>query len=452
MSISISNVSPPRRLTPASGKILNDGAAFVKLSPHKSVRNAAIIYEAIKKMPDQTLVRGDFDKNSRPLIYFPQRPPKKVGSVPVDSVAAKNIRSDRAEFASFMSSIVESAYKAALPKSPDIRAANSLRLKVIDIKKEDRDFTVGDIREPLRSIASAYNRRMLRKITSPHRTQTGTSSPVQTKRLKQFTDLNSSMTVKLCEALSLGLNSEQAEVTVLAAIQEMKDMLLKYRVARHVENISFLEFVQRHPIPRGVNTFAKLWLALDGSDRSDRNQFCTESWALEMDRICPLIVKEYRAAKMLKHRGGSIQNWGVSASSPTRSDSDSMITSSTSSSQSTRSRHSKQRIAQVVEKEKSPVAAKPISLYQFVRKSSSEEKSGSSEKLVSFLDSKPEIRTIIPYSEIRIPSANLISATLPSEKLLVSGKITSNDRSRAEEQSTEPNLSNNAEVLSQDEY
>jgi hypothetical protein len=448
MSTSISTVSPPRLLKPISGKIMNDGAAFVPLSPHKGVRNAAIIYEAIKNMPDQTLVRGDFDKKSRPLIYFPERPPKKVGSVPVDSVAAKNIRSDRAEFASFMSSIVESAYKAASPHSPDIRAAYSLRSKVIDIKNEDRDFTVGDIREPLRSIANAYKRRMLRQITSPHRTQTGTSSPVQTKRFKQFTDLNSSMTIQLCEALSLGLKSEQAEVTALAAIKAMKDMLPKYRVARHTEKISFMEYVQRYPIPRGVNTFAKLWLSLDGPDRSGRKQFCTESWALEMDRICPLIVQKYRAAKMLKHRGGSGQQWGVSDSSSLGSETE----SSSSSSQSTSSQKSKRRGTLPVEKDESPLVITPVGLYQFVRKSSSEERSHSSEKQVSFLDSQPEIKTIIPYSDIPIPSSNPVPANLQSEKFFASVKLTANDQSRAEERSTEPNLSNNAEVLSQDEY
>ena len=301
MSTPISTLSPPRFLRPVSGKIMNDGAAFVPLSPHKGVRNATIIYEAIKNLPDQTLIRGDFDKRSQPLIYFPKRPPKQVGKVVVDAVAARNIRCDRAEFASFMKSIVEATFKAAPPHAPELHAAFELRCRTLEIRNCGRDFTVGDIKEPLRSIAKSYHRKQLKNITSPHRTKQGNESALQAKRFKQFGNISGTLLVQLCSALAEGMGgSKQAEAKALAAVNDMKKMLFDYRALREKENISFSDFLLKYPISRGANSFAKLWLVLNGPDRNDRTQFCTESWALEMDQVCPMIVNEYRAAKRLR--------------------------------------------------------------------------------------------------------------------------------------------------------
>lgn len=303
MSTPISIASPPRLLRPVSGKILNDGAAFVPLSPHKGVRNAVIIYEAIKNLPDQTLIRGDFDKESQPLIYFPERPPKQVGNVAVDAVADGNARCDRAEFASFMKSIVEATFKAAPTHAPELRAAFELRCRTLKITGSGCDFTVGDIRESLRSIAKSYYRRQLKQITSPHRTKQGDDSLLQIKRFKQFESINDTLLVQLCTALSAGIgDGKKAESKALAAINSMKKMIFEYRVLRNTENMSFSDFLLKHPIAHGVHSFAKLWLVLNGPDRNDRTQFCTESWALEMDLICPMIVNAYRAAKQLKNQ------------------------------------------------------------------------------------------------------------------------------------------------------
>lgn len=300
MSTASSSVSPQRVLKPASGKILNEGAPFVQLSPHKSVRNASIIYDAIKNLPDQTLIRGDFDKKSRPLIYFPERPPKQIGKAAVDAIAAKNISHDRAEFASFMSSIVEATFKAADPHSPELHAVFNLRSATIHVMKERRDFTVGDIKASLRSIAKANNRKILKNITSPHRTPPGSTSPLRAKRLKQFFTINAQLTGQLSDALSYRLKGKHADSIALDAISEMKKMAFTYSVLRDTENLSFADFLQQRPISEGVYTFAKLWLTMNGPDWNGRVQFCTEAWALEMDRVCPMIVNEYRAAKQKK--------------------------------------------------------------------------------------------------------------------------------------------------------
>lgn len=304
MSTSVSTASPPRLLRPVSGAIRKDGAPFVPLSPHKGVRNAAIIYQAIKDLPDKTLIRGDFDKQSRPLIYFPERPPKKIGQL--SPVAAKNACFDRAEFASFMRSIVEATFKTAPAHSPQMKAAFDLRSTTLAVTKQQRDFNIGDIRESLRSIAKSWNRQNLKYVTSPHRTQPGKESPLQAKRFEKFCDIKGAQIAQLCEALSIGMKGDDARNKSLSAVQAMKKMLFSYRILRDKEDISLIDFLQGHSISQEVYTFAKLWLALSGPERYGRTQFCTESWSLEMDRICPLIIKKYRDQKRVVS-GGDIK-------------------------------------------------------------------------------------------------------------------------------------------------
>ena len=80
----------PRVLTPVAEYFSHDGAAFVRLTPSKSLKNAAIIYESIKNLPDKTLVRGDFDRKTRPYIFFPKRTKKKIGlGGSLDTIALK---------------------------------------------------------------------------------------------------------------------------------------------------------------------------------------------------------------------------------------------------------------------------------------------------------------------------------------------------------------------------
>lgn len=460
MSVPTSNASPPRLLKPVAGKIQNDGAAFVPLSPHRGIRNAAIIYEAIRNMPDKTLVRGDFDKQSRPLIYFPDRPPKRVGKVDVDTVASRNAIHDRAEFASFIRSIVEATFRAAPAQSPELHAALNLRNKALSTLQDNRDFTVGDIKASLRSIAKAYNRQNLKNITSPHRTQPGTASPLQAKRFRQFSEINGEMIVRLCDALSLGMDDGDAQATALMAVQEMKQLLFRYRVLRDTENLSFADFLRQHAIPRGAHTFARLWLALSGPDRAGRTQFCTESWALEMDKVCPLIVKEYRSAKRIRHRGGSSEDWGKSETSSAGSESD----SSTSP---------QPRVRRVAKRPKAPAtvisggeASANLSSWtspKLTRQSSMpqlrsrsrpelDESDKSSDPQVSFLDALPVVETVIYYSAIDTSASASASepeapATGPGQQVLP-GTVMSND----EEKSRVADDSGNADIFSQEEH
>ncbi len=465
MSTPLPNISPPRLLKPVTGKIQNDGAPFVPLSPHKGVRNAVIIYEAIKNLPDQTLVRGDFNKRSQPLIYFPERPPKQVGKAPVDAVAHRNARHDRAEFASFMRSIVEATFNAAPVKAPELRAAFALRCTTIKVSEEQRDFTVGDIRDSLRSISKAYNRQLLKDITSPHRTQSASNPQLQSKRFKQFIDMNSSMFTQLRDALSLGIAGEDGETTSQMAIEKMKQMLFAYRILRETEDLSFVDFLQRHPIPRGAYTFAKLWQLLDGPDRSGRKLFCTESWALEMDKICPVIEKQYQSAKRLKHRGGGSEDWGFDdKSSSAESESETSSNPSwVSIRRGSRRRKTFEAVATDPMKGQSRVAVpqptRQVSVPVIQHRTPDIRKEGtshSSDPQISFIDSQPQIVTLI-YSSIPtvLPSLpdlpSVISAPSAPVKSLAKATLEA-ERSQAEELSREPDDADNADVFSQDEH
>ncbi len=465
MSTPTANASPLRLLKPVSGKIQNDGAAFVPLSPHKGVRNASIIYEAIKSMPDRTLIRGDFDKHSRPLIYFPERPPKKVGTMGPDAVDAKNISHDRAEFASFMRSIVEAAYKAAPVKSPQLQATIDLRYKTTEVLSEDRDFSVGDIREPLRSIAKAYQREHLKQITSPHRTRKATDLVLQAKRIKQFVTVKKSVIDKLCAEFVRDSAGKMNAETALVAVDAMREMLLGFYVAHATENLSFEDFLHRHTISRPVFQFAWRWINLRAPGNQTQNKFSSESWFPELDRISPLIVKEYQSARRLKHQGGSNEDWSAVSKRSAGTESDSSDTEPSVKMPRVFKRF-KARTSETLLREPmskrdddktapSPLLTRQSSM-PLVRGRSrqdvvSQSMKKSSDPQISFLDAEAEVRTVIYFSALNT-SASI--SDLPPVHGTVQKSSTPNmsdDASLSEGQSRMPNDSNHAEIFSQEE-
>lgn len=161
--------TPPRLLQPTADYFSHGGAALVRLSPHKSLKNAALIYESIKNMPDKTLVRGDFDRKTRPFIFFPERTKKHLGlNGVVDTISAKNIEACRKEMDNFLSSI---AIEGVMLKNTDTKVAKAgreLKKNIASTMNGQRDFTVGDIKESLHVLANAYYLDEVRKKTSPH--------------------------------------------------------------------------------------------------------------------------------------------------------------------------------------------------------------------------------------------------------------------------------------------
>ena len=283
---------PPRLLKPVTDTIRHDAAPFIRLSPTKSMKNASIIYEAIKDMPDRTLIRADFDKRGIPLVYFPERPSKKVEIK--SPIKAKNIDADRKEMASFLASIVDVAYRSADPNTKLINAAKDLKLRTNGVREQGGDFTVGDIKKSLHTMAIAYRLQNIQKLTSPHRLLAKQDSQIQRKRFKEFIQLDRQMFTRLSDAIRDPSGSKY-DTTAEVAVYEMKQMLRSYRILRLTETVTFVEFLRRKGIGSNLHFFVTRWLEISfPTATASRIQLATEPWAKEMDKICPLIEKEFR--------------------------------------------------------------------------------------------------------------------------------------------------------------
>ncbi|CAM8663483.1 hypothetical protein MCEMAEM21_00736 [Oxalobacteraceae bacterium] len=307
------NPTPQTRLLkPVTETIMHDGAPFVRLSPTKGMKNASVIYEAIKDMPARTLVRADFDKTATPLVYFPERPPKKVEIK--SPIKARNIDADRKEMASFLASIVDAAYTAANPNTKLIKAALDLKLKINDVSEKGSDFTVGGIKNSLHTIAMAYRLQNIQKITSPHRLLTKQDSTIQRKRFKEFIQLDRKMFGRLSDALR-PVSGSKYDTKPELAVYEMKQFLRTYRMMRLTENISFPEFLRKKSVGPNLYFFAERWREISQPTPTDRRiHLNTEPWAKELDKICPLIEKEFRRSARVvdgHQRSKHSQGWLV---------------------------------------------------------------------------------------------------------------------------------------------
>ena len=159
----------PRVLTPTADYFPHDGAALVWLSPHRSLKNAALIYESIKNMPNTTLVRGDFDRKTRPFIFFPERSKKQIAlRGGIDTIASKNIKANRKEIHSFLSAIAADGFNFEKPHIQVRKASLELLNNCSQTLRSQKDFKVGDIKESLKILAKAYYADQLEKKTSPH--------------------------------------------------------------------------------------------------------------------------------------------------------------------------------------------------------------------------------------------------------------------------------------------
>lgn len=298
------SVSGSARLQPVAENIYHEGVPFVPLSPHKGLRNACVLYDAIKELPDKTLIRGDFNKKSVPFVYFPERPKRKIigANQPLKGIAGKNIETGRKELASFVQSIVDSA--RSLGKSDHQLAQAKMHLNLISfqIEDENRDFSVGDIKEPLKKLANAYLLQNVRKLTSPHRLLPKQGSSIQDKRMREFVSMGRTMFDDLAEALrpKSSYHNTKYDTTPVIAVYEMKILFKDYLLSKQSVKKPFSDFVRKNGIAPQVAYFAKRWLEISlPTPNDERIKFSTEPWAKELDRICPLIIKEQRRSSRI---------------------------------------------------------------------------------------------------------------------------------------------------------
>ena len=299
MTTASATPNSPRILTPTAEYFPHDGVAFARLSPNKSLRNAAIIYESIKNLPDETLVRGDFDRKSRPFIFFPEAVKEKEVKN-LTTIASKNIEANRKEMHSFLSAI---ANDGACFKKSDIhltKASLILRHNCTRTINEHKDFMVGDIKESLKTLAKAYHADQLQKKTSPHRLMGKQTSKIQNKRLREFVAIPGNTALDICAALRkdhVGKYDTRPEM----ALYSIKLIVKNFLNQENTSSKSLASFLRQNAFDPDVQFFAKRWLAITLPKMTDeRIQFSTEPWAKELDRICEIIVKSNRRSTQLK--------------------------------------------------------------------------------------------------------------------------------------------------------
>lgn len=321
------STNSPRVLTPTANYFPHDGAAFVRLTPSKSLKNAAIIYESIKNLPDKTLIRGDFDKHTRPYIFFPKRPKKQIGQTNhLHPVEAKNIEAGRKEMINFLSSIVLESHVLQNTDSKVSQAALDLKKNVASTMDDQTDFKVGDIKKSLHILANAYYLDEVRKKTSPHRLLGRQVTKIQNQRLRQFVAISKEKADEIYTAIRGNL--KKYDVQPEMGLFAIKVMIKGFLDQDSVSSKSFASYVRQHADDPDIQFFAKSWLSISQPMPSDeRIQFSTEPWAKELDRLCEIVVKSNRRstrvmaadtvsdavtpAKVVLHQSTSKQSIGI---------------------------------------------------------------------------------------------------------------------------------------------
>ena len=290
---STTTTNSPRLLTPTAEYFPHEGAAFARLSPNKSLKNAAIIYESIKNLPDETSVRGDFDRKSRPFIFFPvAKKEKEIQNL--TTIASKNVEANRKEMQNFLLAISNDGFSFKKSNVHLSSASLILRYVCTQTMNDQKDFVVGDIKNSLKTLAMAYYADLREKKTSPHRLMGKQVSRIQNKRLREFIAIPETTALDICAALRknhVGKYDTKPEI----AFHVFKSTVKKFLNQDVTTSKSLVNFLRQNAHEPGLQFFAKRWIAITFPTMTDeRIQFSTEPWAKELDRICVIIVKSNR--------------------------------------------------------------------------------------------------------------------------------------------------------------
>lgn len=138
--------TPARTLRPVAQHFDKHGAPVVPLSPTRGMRNASIIYEKIKDLPDQTVIRADYDRQGKPFLYFPRA--KKMSHHARDLLDTANAQADRQEALNIMLVIAQEVQAKSDVSQETRLAALRFGLKVRQ-RSIIGDIRVADVREAL---------------------------------------------------------------------------------------------------------------------------------------------------------------------------------------------------------------------------------------------------------------------------------------------------------------
>ncbi len=325
-----------RILQPSACPIDHGGDPVVQLSPHKGLKNASILYQGIRDLPDAIQLRGGFDRKTRPCVYLHKRSPKKIGELsrsaisaatPVKSsrtrtlaltspvsgartripaapaggfgkkaserfIAANNKEAEKQEMAAFLASIVDTIYASEAPDPKLVRAAIELKICAHAVRESGGEFTVGALRKPLRVIARAYALERLGQTTSPHRLIPTQGEALRQKRLTAFAGIGRDTQGELNKLMRAPAMSPY-DTTPEIAVYEMKAMVRAYVKQPLDRKLPFRAFLRTYAVGSHLKYFARRWQMISIRPQPlERQRLSTESWATELDRICPIILGE----------------------------------------------------------------------------------------------------------------------------------------------------------------
>jgi hypothetical protein len=245
------------------------------------------------------LVRGDFDRKTRPYIFFPKRTKKKIGlGGSLDTIALKNIEAGRKEIANILSSIAIEGARLKERSAAVCKTALLLKRNISITEADQRDFKVGDIKESLRILANAYHLDEVRKKTSPHRLLGRGVTKIQNKRLREFVAISKEKADEIYVALRVNL--KKYDLRPEMGLFAVKVMIKQFLDQNSVSSKSFASFVRQNALDPDIQFFAQHWHAISHPFPTDeRIQFSTEPWAKELDRICEIVIKSNRRSTRL---------------------------------------------------------------------------------------------------------------------------------------------------------
>lgn len=312
------SLSPPREiLRPVAQHFYHDGAPCVPLSPTAGTRNAVILYKAFEGVSDKIILRADYNVLGKPYVFFAGKEKK------LKNILVANVNAERAE----MKNIFRTIGDAALKKfEGNIHVCSAvIKLKMIAISKSlSRDFHVGDVREVLGIISSAYESASIienhEKKVKKHCTADPGSSALRDLRLRKFIKyLNETPGAFMSLIKILNPHTAKDELATTTAMLSVKNLIKDFLDLHSHKKISYQSFneqkdlrsqqspekksltacVKRQADNPHLQLFAKLWNKMK-QDPGLCRIVSIHSWTADLTIIADLVLENSQGVTAAK--------------------------------------------------------------------------------------------------------------------------------------------------------
>jgi hypothetical protein len=238
-------------VTWSSNRVEHDGAPLFYMSAAKPARNMGLIYEAIKDVPDSTVVRADYDQKGASYIFFPKRttPCKKKNPEKLE-----NLPYYRNEVRKILGDSLSAAKKEQNNSSNkvDARSAEEIK-KIATLTPSQGDFTAGQLKPVLKKMAegrAAWDISQSKKMTEK----------IHHQRLNSFSLINEKECLLVKSAL-FGGDSTVSESRQDQSIKAMLKLVTDYIKQANTPAKSMLELIQTSDNKKELLCFAEHWQA-----------------------------------------------------------------------------------------------------------------------------------------------------------------------------------------------